>query len=417
MLRESPPTPMEDPNDPSLSRTADEAEIESMLDTLDVSGGVVRVHRRPPMGTKYAYVAELPVENFSLEALKTTSGGGDYKLTIHDAKGKKVRTLAVSIDARFKGTLDPANLPVVNTGSNDSMLQMMLQQQQTAAANQQQMFMQMMQMQQASGQQMMQVLVAAMSGNKSSGGSSPQSEPASQLLSAMMPLLIANTKSSGSDIGAQLGHLKALKELVDNGGKEEKEEKEEGIMSKVLEYGAPVLSALLASRGQPMQMPQAQVLPNPQPQVVVHPQASSQAPAQAPGEASNPVLKPQYQQLIGMLRNFIPVLVNAAMQDSDVLTYNGLVDDLLDDEGYDVLCDILRRPDWVTVLFADDAGVIAHKPWFENLRDTFLNAEAYAEDESETPTPAAEPKVAAAAGHGASPVNPFGGTGVATIVV
>jgi hypothetical protein len=122
---------MEDPNDPSLSRTADEAEIESMLDTLDVSGGVVRVHRRPPMGTKYAYVAELPVENFSLEALKTTSGGGDYKLTIHDAKGKKVRTLAVSIDARFKGTLDPASLPVVNTSSNDSMLQMMLQRRQS----------------------------------------------------------------------------------------------------------------------------------------------------------------------------------------------------------------------------------------------------------------------------------------------
>jgi hypothetical protein len=99
------------------------------------------------------------------------------------------------------------------------------------------------------------------------------------------------------------------------------------------------------------------------------------------------------------------------------LTYNGLVDDLLDERG--LRCSV-RHPASsrlsVTVLFADDAGVIAHKAWFENLRDTFLNAEAYAEDDTETTSPAAEPK-SPAAGHGAPTVAQFGGTFIPTIVV
>jgi hypothetical protein len=383
------------------SQAPDEMEISTLLDSLDVSGGVVRVMRRAPMTNKYAYVAEIPVEHFTLESLKATSGGGDYKLTIHNSKGRKVEVVTTSIDSRIKGTMDPSTLTPVQPSSNDSTLQMMLSQAQQAQQAQQAMFMAMMQMQQQSGQQMVQVLTAAITGKPVQA---PHSEPVSKLIEVMMPMMLANMKGTSTDLGSQLQHLKALKELVGDGGG--KDDKDDGILAKVLEFGAPVLGTLLQSRLGPQPIPprpaQVQVQPNPQPRQV-----------EAVVIPSGSAMSVEHQQLIEMLRGFVPLLVNAAAQNSEVETYHNMVADILVDSQYDALCSVLEKPNWMTVLFADDPHVQAHRPWFESLRDMFLNAEAYAD--TETPADPKQETGTAAAGHTVEPQ--FGGTGISTILV
>ena len=152
---ESAPEPSYTETTEQESRPADEIEIGALLDSLDVSGGMVRVMRRAPLTNKFAYVAEIPVEHFTLETLKATSGGGDYKLSIHNGKGRKVETVTTSIDSRIRGTMDPsASSPAqIATGANDSMIQMMMSQAQQAQQAQQAMFMAMMQMQQFTQEQ------------------------------------------------------------------------------------------------------------------------------------------------------------------------------------------------------------------------------------------------------------------------
>ena len=377
--------------DPNKVVSADESAIDSLLDGLDVSGGAVKVYRREPLGTKFGYVMSFPVEDFSLESLKIKSGGGDYKLAIYNAAEKKVRQVQFSIDSRVVGLLDPQRLPAAPAATGNGgmdMFQMLLQQSQAAAAQQQQVFMQMMQMQQTNAQQMTQVLVAAMSGGKAPTVNAA-GEPASQLLASMMPLLLANAKGSTTDLGAQLQHLKALKELAGSAGTEEKDDKEDGIMGKIVEYGGPLLSAFLASR-------QQQQIPMQQAQVITHPMQVEPVPKMAqpvqPTQSSPVQIPPEYQQLVAMLQGFTPLLINAAQQNSDVLTYQAMVDDVLDDAAYAVLQKILAQDNWVEALFSNDAGVRAHLPWFESLRDTLLNPEAY--DESPDPITAAQTKAA-----------------------
>ena len=393
LRREPAPEIMAQPEeDPNKVMAADESAIDSLLDGLDVSGGAVKVYRREPLGTKFGYVMSFPVEDFSLESLKIKSGGGDYKLAIYNASEKKVRQVQFSIDSRVQGLLDPQRLPAAPVASGNGgtdMIQLLLQQSQAAAAAQQQMFMQMLQMQQASTQQMTQVLVAAMSGGKAPTVNAA-GEPASQLLASMMPLLLANAKGSTTDLGAQLQHLKALKELAGSAGTEEKDDKEDGIMGKIVEYGGPLLSAFLASR-------QQQQIPMQQAQVITHPMQQAEPvpkmthPVQ-PTQSSTVQIPPEYQQLVAMLQGFTPLLINAAQQNSDVLTYQAMVDDVLDDAAYAVLQKILAQDNWVEALFSNDAGVRAHLPWFESLRDTLLNPEAY--DESPDPITAAQTKAA-----------------------
>ena len=407
LRREPAPEIMAQPEeDPNKVMAADESAIDSLLDGLDVSGGAVKVYRREPLGTKFGYVMSFPVEDFSLESLKIKSGGGDYKLAIYNASEKKVRQVQFSIDSRVQGLLDPQRLPAAPVASGNGgtdMIQLLLQQSQAAAAAQQQMFMQMLQMQQASTQQMTQVLVAAMSGGKAPTVNAT-GEPASQLLASMMPLLLANAKGSTTDLGAQLQHLKALKELAGPAGaSDEKEEKEDGIMGKIVEYGGPLLSAFLASRQQQqMPMQQAQVISHPI-QQQAEPVPKMAQPVQ-PTQSSTVQIPPEYQQLVAMLQGFTPLLINAAQQNSDVLTYQAMVDDVLDDAAYAVLQKILAQDNWVEALFHNDAGVRAHLPWFESLRDTLLNPEAY--DESPDPITAAQTKAAGVSTlNGAGPIS------------
>ena len=378
--------------------TADDAEISDVLENLDVSGAKVKVYRKAPNSNKYAYVDEYPSEGFSVETLKSNSGGGEYRLGIHDAKGRRIKRVDLSIDSRFKGALDPqpfTPLPVTSPApNNDAMLQVLMQAQQSSQA----MFLAMMQAQQQSSQQMTQMMVAALTGNKVTPTTA--GEPASRMLEAMMPLLLANVqKGGGNSMKEQLDTLKALKELLPEGAGGEKEEKDD-ILDKVIKLGGPIMAGFLGMRGM-MSPPQAAPMQQ-LPQVSVQPPEPAQAaPAPAPAPATPPApvgqaLPPEDQQMIMSLRQFVPVLVNAAAQDSECLTYHDLVADLLTDAQYERLVEILRRPDWITILFADDPSVVQFKPWFENLRDPFINPAAYedSDDAPSAPTPAGKSSAA-----------------------
>jgi hypothetical protein len=68
-----------------------------------------------------------------------------------------------------------------------------------------------------------------------------------------------------------------------------------------------------------------------------------------------------------------PILVRAAKRNSPIESYLDILDDTLDEEGFQLLTLFLEREDWVTTLFSDDDGVKANLSWFENFREMILN--------------------------------------------
>ena len=52
--------------------------LDDVLRGNDVSGGTVKIHRRAPNATRFAYIQEVPVEEFNMDWVRNVHGGGSY---------------------------------------------------------------------------------------------------------------------------------------------------------------------------------------------------------------------------------------------------------------------------------------------------------------------------------------------------
>jgi len=223
----------------------------------------------------------------------------------------------------------------------------MMQQQQAQAQQAQQSMTLMMTMMSESQKSMAAIIAAAIGGRT-------QPEPASRFIDVMMPMITESMKPRGG-IADVAETVKLAKELI--GPPQEKEEKDD-MLEKMMTIGAPLLGAFM-NRGQPQ--------PQPQPRPV-----APSAPAALPPTPEQ-IANAKAQQLLGQLRFVTPVLVRAAKKDSPIESYLDILDDSLDDEGYEMLTFMLQRDDWITTLFADNPDVIANRKWFDGLREAILN--------------------------------------------
>ena len=342
----------------------DVSKLQSIIRELDLTGGVARIFRQTAGRAEFDYEGELPVDGFNLETIKRVYGGGRYIIRFAAKGGRYVRSIKFSVSPRHKGELETLNTPTpVNGNDNGNMIALLMQQAQQAAQQQQQMMTLMVTMMSESNKSMAQVIAAAISGN---GRAAVPAEPASKTVELLMPLMIENMKPRGGTAEV-VEQLKLLKELT---GSEPKEEKEEDMMTKILNVGAPILGALM-NRGQaqpPIPMP-----PPPAPLPAANP-ALPQAPA--PDETA---ARRKAEELLLKLRLATPMLVKAAAENREIEPYLDTLDEMVDDEGYEMLCHLLEQPNWMTLLFGDNPGVLANRQWFENFRAVIL-----APDESDT---------------------------------
>lgn len=344
-------------NDPEFvhdEEKDDISKLQSLLKELDMSGGVARIFRQRPGQADYPYLSEMPIDAFSLENLKRIFGGGKYLVRFAAKGGRYVRSIRFAIDNCFKGEMDTVNTPPTpaatqQTNDNSALLAFMMQQQQSQQQQQQAMMTLMITMMTESQRSMAGVMSAAL------GGKQAPSEPASKFIEVMMPMLTESMKPRGG-LTELAETVKLTKELI--GPPQEKEEKDD-MLERLMTVGAPLLGAFM-NRGQAPQ-------PQPQPRPV-----APAAPAALP-PTQEQLAQAKAQDLLNKLRFVTPILVRAAKKGAYIDSYLDILDDSLDDEGYEMLTFMLQRDDWVTTLFNDNPEVIANRKWFDDLREAILN--------------------------------------------
>ena len=337
----------------------DVSKLQSIIRELDLTGGVARIFRQTAGRAEFDYEGELPVDGFNLETIKRVYGGGRYIVRFAAKGGRYVRSIKFSVSPHHKGELDTVNTSVaVSNNSNDNnMIALLMQQAQQSAQQQQQMMTLMVTMMSESNKSMAQVIAAAISAGN--GRAVVPAEPASKTVELLMPLMIENMKPRGGTAEV-VEQLKLLKELTAGETKEEKGE--EDMMTKILNVGAPILGALM-NRGQP-----APAIPMPAPAAP----APTPNPA-LPGADPERAARENAESLLLKLRLATPTLVKAARQNREIEPYLDVLDDMLDDEGYAMLCHLLEQPNWMQLLFAGNPEVEANREWFENFRAVVLN--------------------------------------------
>jgi len=436
--------PMPTPNyqDPDTEQPRDAVddndldEFKRVLGQEQMSGGVIKIYRRGPAESKFSYVAEVAPENFSMEYLKVTFGGGDYQLKFIRKDGKFANKINASIDNRFKGSIDTTPKDSVQAitfpqpAPQDNSLLLAIMQQGQQQSNQ------MLQMMLAMMDNNAKTLTAALSslsnGQAKASSQAPVSEPASIILSAVMPLLLKQMDShQGPDLNAQLDLLGKLKDLTEPGSPSAKEDKPD-MLDKIMTIGGPILSGLFSAMqqrgggmagfptgapidiagqgypqvsapqasGSPTPMHQPQPSPSPQPQAPAAPARNPQpAPAPAPaapaggmqngpepvlvpaGDDDLPLTQEERIALIMQLRTFAPLLVSAASNDSSVESYYDIVNDAMTPRYINALVEVLKEPDWINTLFGEHAGAVnQYAGWFHNLKEEFLRGDVGVEE-------------------------------------
>ena len=346
----------------------DISKLQSLLKELDMSGGVARIFRQRPGQADYPYLSEMPIDAFSLENLKRIFGGGKYLVRFAAKGGRYVRSIRFAIDNCFKGEMDivppTTAAPAQNNDSTNALLAFMMQQQQAQQQQQQNMMTLMMTMMTESQKSMAGVMVAAMGGK-------PSQEPASKFIDVMMPLLTENMKPRGG-IAELAETVKLTKELM-GPPQPEKEEKDD-MLERLMTVGAPLIGAFM-NRNQPQPTPQPRPVAPAAPAALPTPEQAAQAKA---------------QDLLNKLRFVTPILARAAKKNAYIDSYLDILDDSLDDEGYEMLVYALKRDDWISTLFNDNPEVISNRQWFDNLREAILNPDEDTDAAGEAPEPGAQ---------------------------
>ena len=344
----------------------DITKLQSLLKELDMSGGVARIFRQRPGQADYPYLSEMPIDAFSLENLKRIFGGGKYLVRFAAKGGRYVRSIRFAIDNCFKGEMDIVPTPAAPAQQNDNsnaLLAFMMQQQQSQQQQQQSMMTLMITMMTESQRSMAGVMAAALGGK-------PSSEPASKFIEVMMPMLTESMKPRGG-LTELAETVKLTKELI--GPPQEKEEKDD-MLERIMSVGAPLLGAFMNRNNSPQPQPRPVM---PMPPAALPPTQEQLAQAKA-------------QDLLNRLRFVTPILVRAARKGAYIDSYLDILDDALDDEGFEMLTFMLQRDDWMTTLFNDNPDVIANRGWFDKFREAILTPDEDTTTGREVPEQGAE---------------------------
>jgi hypothetical protein len=119
-------------------------------------------------------------------------------------------------------------------------------------------------------------------------------------------------------------------------------------------FGAPIASAVMASMAQPKAAPAASR------QV----QALAQPVIQQPTEEEPPMNL--------MIRGYLKMMLNAAIQNEPVETWADNVLNLLPESELPVIENLLRADNWLSVITQHVPQASQHEQWFTNLRNTLL---------------------------------------------
>lgn len=370
---------------------ADDTEllIKQKLEAEGISDAKVNINLKRPGRVDWQFMAEIPFEDWSLDYMKRTWGGGDYQCKFK-ANGRIFTSKRFPIDynakpeisqEETKPTADESALSKMvekmsPPGAGNELVMQLMQQN----ATQSQSFLLLMQKAQSEQITAMTNLVAAMTAKP--GAAAPEKFNMLEALAVFDKL-----KSPGSGVDP-LELLRFAKDLLD-----EKKDTGGGWVDKLFEC-APQLLTLMSGRGLPM--PPGMNLPAlPAGRTVApSPPVSGALPSQAgelpsvipPGAGTTPNGQPapvvpisttpeeMKALIVWMVRQKLPMLKAYAAQNVDPLNVATLLSNpLMVPEGqFTELCAMLEKETWLQDIFGGLESVAPNLAWFESLRVEIL---------------------------------------------
>lgn len=364
LLGKAPSVITVEPDERNSGDDIDASKIDAILTSSDVqNGGKIRMERRGPADQVFQYICKIATEDFDIERIKKVYGGGDYKCQTFRANGQMYKPFNFSIDYRFKGSLDDTQIKLLSQdngemgkmadrqtmlisqlmssrNSNSEMMQLF----QLSSERSDRMF-QMMMQQAAEAQKSTATIIAACMASRGNG-----MDP---MVMELLKSQINRPTSSPTDPAAQLGLMKELLGLAREMTGPVKEKEESSMVEKVLNAALPLVEKWAGGRPavstRPVQLPAVPVTPS--------------TPSQPDG----------VQEFAKMVNAYLSQIVSAAERNADPALYADIILDALPPEKLQDVIEILTRDDWRVILFNNDARVIEHAAWFEELRQLILS--------------------------------------------
>lgn len=364
-------------------------EIKSIISDLD-AGGTVRLERKGPFDSVFAYIQKIPVKQFDIDIIKNMYGGGEYKAKTFRSNGQMYRPFSFSIDNRIKGRLDESQIKDMAEGKDDSTMRKaadLAMSMVKSTPDNSDMFLKMMQMQGHKSDQMMTLMMTQMQNSMQmmvTMMTQSQQSQASAGAEMMKAMAMMNSNKSGPDFATSLTPV--LVEMIRSRGSEKSdlsqfmemfstfkeltggEKEDRSLTDKIIDVAGPVLMGLFGRMGQGSGMPAQMVIP------------------QIPQQVSQPVVdhEPETQnESMKLLSLVVGQLFKAADKGSDPTLYADLIVDVLTDQQYVELIQALTLDDWKVKLFGQDVRAQKHGVWLDELRKTLLNYDNNQVDGSE----------------------------------
>jgi hypothetical protein len=292
------------------------------------NNGFVTVFREQihPSGKKEdVYIGKMPVTEFSLDNVKGEWGAGRYKISVYRGGSAGLATRKVITIAA-----DPKPVRVMNDAPPSMDITPLVT------------------MMQEGFKQMAGMVAGALASQH------PVTQSRAEMLSEMQ--LMRDMFAPASTATPNYNPLELMKlgmEMAQNsagGG-----ESTNAWVGKMLDtFGAPIASAVMASMAQPKAAPAASR------QV----QALAQPVIQQPTEEEPPMNL--------MIRGYLKMMLNAAIQNEPVETWADNVLNLLPESELPVIENLLRADNWLSVITQHVPQASQHEQWFTNLRNTLL---------------------------------------------
>jgi len=289
--------------------------------------------------------AFLPTE-FSLEAIQTNFGPGDYE--VHVRKDGRLATRKVLRIAHPVSNSMPAVLPQMGQPQNDKIIEAM-----------------------QNGFKEITTMFSNALGQLASNQPKPKTTMEMlQEMSMMREIMGVNNQP-------QIDSMKVLETAMTLAEKITPRTGEPGageIIMETLKNLGPVFNKVLENQNQSRPQISPMILPTPQPV------NSLAVPANIPQQNES-------DEMNVMKRYYLNMLIAQAQNDNDTLTYANM---LLDVVGEEKALEFINSPNWFENLKAEDARVANHQAWFERMRADVLELtkpEESAIDEESTQPP------------------------------
>lgn len=344
-------------------RLAREGEkVQNILSANKNTGAKVILSRKNRQTGRYATLSSIPVDEYDEDQLQIEYGGGQYLSRVRLPNGKlgdswtwdvdpSVRPYTDEVSKGSSNSIDaiPRIIDAVRerTNGGESMREVI----ETISDRNAQTFQMMMKQMQDSNAQML-TLITTMNRQQP-----VQDTMMSSMMNTMLSAIMTQKTQSVDQLVDAFVKLKDLSGEGGGGGKND-------VMDTIIGMMAPLAGQLMGKLA-PQQLP-------------------APAPAPLPETAQqNPNIPQPKSNVPNQIKAVADMILRLAQKDTDPVSAVNVISDLIDEPQSVKITDFLEKDNWWTNMMMFEDRVIPFKPWFEKVREEWLDIYNDSEDGEE----------------------------------